>query len=364
MRFAKILLAAALTSAPVPALAQSLEQMAGQMIVVGFGGDDVADASVRKLTEEISSSGIGGVMFLKVNVKSRSAVEAMNKAFLAAAPDGLKPFITLDQEGGAVERLTSAVGFDEIPDAETVAARYSPAEAEPVYAKLADGVAAWGFNVNFAPVVDLNANPDNQVIAKFGRAFSSRPDNVAAYAEAVVAAHHQAGLLTALKHFPGHGSSTADSHEGYVDITRSWNADELSPYVKMFAGGYTDFVMVGHLINRTYSNEPASLSPEWIDGELRGKLGFRGVVITDDLEMGAIRQHYSLRETVIRAVRAGVDVLLFSNTAKPRASLPDEIRAILVAESEADPAFKARIQESYGRIVALKARIGHPSAPS
>ena len=126
----------------------------------------------------------------------------------------------------------------------------------------------------------------------------------------------------------------------------------------MFKDGYADFVMVGHLINRNYSDQPASLAPEWIDGVLRTELGFSGVVISDDLEMGAIREHYDLRETVLRAVRAGTDVLLFSNTAKPRDSLPDEVRAILASEAEADPAFKARIEESYKRIVALKARIG------
>lgn len=358
MRFFPILLTSAMILSAAPVLAASLDEMAGQMIVVGFGGDDVSDASVKKLTSEIASSGIGGVMYLKVNVKSRTAVEAMNKAFLAASPSGLKPFITLDQEGGLVERLTESVGFREIPNAETIAAEYTPEQSEPIYAKMAADIAAWGFNVNFAPVVDLNANPKNQVIAKFGRAFSSKPGEVADYAEAVVAAHHTAGLITAIKHFPGHGSSTADSHEGYVDITRSWSQDELSPYTKMFNDGYADFVMVGHLINRNFSDQPASLAPEWIDGVLRGDLGFSGVVISDDLEMGAIRKHYDLKETVTRAVRAGVDVLLFSNTAKPRASLPDEVRAILVAEAEADPAFRTRIEESYKRIVALKARIG------
>jgi beta-N-acetylhexosaminidase len=250
------------------------------------------------------------------------------------------------------------VGFEEIPNAAKIAAQYTPTQSEVVYEKMADAVAAWGFNVNFAPVVDLNSNPDNQVIAKFGRAFSANPEEVSAYAKAVVAAHHKAGLVTALKHFPGHGSSTADSHEGYVDITRSWQTDELSPYAKMITDGYADFVMIGHLINRHYSPEPASLAPEWIDGVLRTDLGFAGVVISDDLEMGAIRQHYDLEQTVTRAVRAGIDVLLFSNTAKPRASLPDEIRAILVDEAAADPAFKARIEQSYERIVALKARIG------
>lgn len=358
MRIAKTFLATALTLLAWPAYAQSLEQMAGQMIVVGFGGDDVSDASVKNLTSEIATSGIGGVMYLKVNVKSQAAVVAMNKAFLAAAPDGLKPFITLDQEGGSVERLTGAVGFTEVASAESIAAEYTAEQAEAIYARMASGISDWGFNVNFAPVVDLSTNPDNQVIAKFGRAFSADPKEVASYAEAVVAAHHQAGLITAIKHFPGHGSSTADSHEGYVDITRSWRQEELSPYTQMFNDGYADFVMMGHLINRNYSAEPASLSPEWINGVLRTDLGFTGVVISDDLEMGAIRQHYDLEQTVTRAVRAGVDVLLFSNTARPRASLPQEIRAILLAEAEADPAFRARIEESYQRIVSLKSRIG------
>jgi beta-N-acetylhexosaminidase len=120
--------------------------------------------------------------------------------------------------------------------------------------------------------------------------------------------------------------------------------------------------MVGHLYHKDYASGsgklPASLSPQWIDGALRHGLGFTGVVISDDLEMGAIRKLYDLHDTVVRAVNAGVDVLLFSNTAAPSGGLADKIRGILVAEAESDPAFKARIEASYARIVALKARIG------
>ncbi|MBK8083791.1 MAG: glycoside hydrolase family 3 protein [Devosia sp.] len=358
MRLATTLLASILMFGALPAVAQSLDGMAGQMIVVGFGGDDVGDKSVKAAIAEIASGGIGGVMFLKTNVKSRAAVEAMNAAFRAAAPD-VVPFITLDQEGGLVERLTKAVGFTEIADAATIAARHTPAEARPIYDKLARGVAAWGFNVNFAPVVDLAVNPENQVIAKFGRAYGRTGSVVAAYAAEVVAAHHAAGLVTSLKHFPGHGSSTADSHEGFVDITRSWTDAELDPYRNLIGAGYADMVMVGHLIDTEVdpTGAPASLSAPWIEGVLRGDLGFAGVVITDDLEMGAIRDHYNLQQTVIGAVRAGVDVLLFSNTAKPRASLGDEVRAILVAEAGRDPGFRVRIEQSYRRIVAFKARV-------
>jgi beta-N-acetylhexosaminidase len=349
------LLGAALVAAPVSA--QTLEQMAGQMIAIGFAGDSADDASVAALREEIAAGGIGGVMFLKTNVAGLKAVRQMNEAFQAASPD-LPPLITLDQEGGAVERLTEAVGFEEIPNARIVAQQNSPEAAARIYGAMAEEVAALGFTVNFGPVVDLDLNRDNQIIAKYGRSFSKMPKTVIAYAEAFIEAHREAGLLTALKHFPGHGSSTADSHEGFVDITQSWQPAELIPYRALIEAGLADLVMVGHLIHTDYSELPSSLAPEWITGVLREELGFNGVVISDDLEMGAIREHFSLEETVTRAVRAGMDVLLFSNTADTRASLGAEIRAVLVSEAEKDPAFRARIEESYARIVKLKAGIG------
>ncbi|ODT74773.1 MAG: hypothetical protein ABS76_36165 [Pelagibacterium sp. SCN 64-44] len=330
------------------------------MIVVGFEGQKAGDAGVRAVADDLAAGRLGGVMFLKKNVASLGAVREMNAAFRAAAPD-LPPFITLDQEGGAVERLTRDVGFKEIPNAASIAARHDPAAAEKIYAEMARGVAAEGFSVNFGPVADLNTNPDNQIIARFGRAFSAKAEIVIAYDEAFIRAHHAAGLVTALKHFPGHGSSTADSHEGFVDITRSWDPQELEPYRALIGEGLADMVMVGHLYHADYANgdgeTPASLSPRWIDGVLRGELGFDGVVISDDLEMGAIRDHFSLEDTVTRAVRAGMDVLLFSNTAKYRPGLPQEVLDILLEEAAADPEFAARIEESYRRIVALKARL-------
>ena len=345
----------------LPGQAQTLEQMAGQMIVVGFQGDDAGDKSVKAVTADIAAGMVGGVMYLKPNIKSLAAVEAMNEAFRAASPD-LPPFITLDQEGGAVERLTKAVGFEEVPNAATVAKTYTSAEAQKLYGEMARGIAELGFSVNFGPVADLDVNPKNQAITKFGRSFGRSGETVAAYDEAFIAAHHAAGLVTSLKHFPGHGSSTADSHEGFVDISDSWSKTELEPYRIMFADGYADMVMVGHLYHSAYAGEgsklPASLSSEWITGLLRGDLGFEGVVISDDLEMGAIRKLYDLEETIVRAVNAGTDVLLFSNTAKPSTNLAAQIRDILVAEAESDPAFRARIEASYARIVALKARIG------
>ena len=344
----------------LPSQAASIDQMAGQMIVVGFQGKGVDDPAVKALRAELAAGRLGGVMYLKTNVQSLDAVSAMNAAFRAASP-ALLPFITLDQEGGAVERLTKDVGFTEIPNAAAVAKADTPAEAETLYSTMATAIAELGFTVNFGPVADINLNPNNQIIAKFGRAFGTDAATVASYDQAFIDAHHQAGLLTALKHFPGHGSSTGDSHEGFVDITETWTDQELDPYRTLIAQDYADFVMVGHLYHAGYADNgtqtPASLSRQWISGVLRETLGFKGVIISDDLEMGAIREHYDLHDTVTLAVRAGMDVLLFSNTAKYHAGLGREILDILIAEAEADPDFAAMIEASYDRIVALKARI-------
>ncbi|RYE56533.1 MAG: glycoside hydrolase family 3 protein, partial [Hyphomicrobiales bacterium] len=326
----------------------------------GFDGKSADDASVKAMAGELAAGRLGGVMYLKKNVASLEAVKAMNEAFRAASPD-LPPFITLDQEGGAVERLTTDVGFTEIPNAATIAAQNTPEEAEAIYAKMAAGIVKEGFTVNFGPVADLNTNPDNQVIAKFGRAFGANPVTVTDYDRAFIEAHHQEGLATALKHFPGHGSSTADSHEGFVDISKTWDEAELEPYRALIGEGLVDMVMIGHLYHEGYAEgdeqTPSSLSPRWIEGVLRTDLGFDGVVISDDLEMGAIRDHFTLEETVVEGVKAGMDILLFSNTGYQRPGLNKEVLDILLKEATSDPVFAERIKQSYERIVALKQRL-------
>ncbi len=368
-----------------PVSAETIEKMAGQMILTGFQGDSVDDESVLALAEDIRNGRVGGVMYLKQNIKDFDSVTAINRLFMSANPD-LPPFISVDQEGGAVQRLTPAVGFPDTPSAEEMVAEYGKSPSalsqdqlttflqdinEPVtfsgplqvYERMAQNLEKWGFNVNFGPVVDLNINPGNPIIAKYGRAYGDDAITVSTYAFAFIDAHHKYGVLTALKHFPGHGSSTGDTHEGFVDITNTWQEAEFGTFRRVISSAKADFVMVGHLYNAQHSGPadglPASLSRFWITEELRGKLKYDGVVITDDLEMAAVRKLLPIGERVRQAVRAGVDVLLFSNTAKPRATLAAEVQAILVEEAERDPAFAALIKRSYERIVEVKKRL-HP----
>lgn len=338
------------------AVEPSLEEMAGQMIFVGFQGDSVS--TTKPLADMIGDGRLGGVMYLRTNIKSLDEVARMNAQFNHSGAK-FPPFVALDQEGGQIERLTKAVGFKEIPSAQDIAGRNNVAAAEATYKTMAQSIAALGFNVNFGPVVDLNINKKNPIIARYGRSYGPDVGDVVKYAGTFVRAHSSAKVMTALKHFPGHGSSAADSHEGFVDITKTWQPQELEPYRQLIASGNADMVMVGHLYHADYADGsadqlPSSLSKNWINGVLREQLGFDGVVITDDLEMGAIRSHFSIRDTVTAAVRAGVDILLFSNTAKYRLGLPDEVREILVSEAKNDPLFAQRIRESYQRIIALK----------
>jgi len=368
--------------------------MAGQMVLIGFQGNSVDDKSVQAVAKEIADGTVGGVMFLKTNVFDKTHVVAINKLFMASAKGGLPPFISVDQEGGAVQRLTEAVGFPSTPSAEDIGKLRLPTTPQPVsdlyagtdltpdpnvpakpaaalrplpdqaaarkiYERLATNLAAWGFNVNFGPVVDLNINPKNPIIAKYGRSYGNQADDVGAYAFSFIDAHHQHGVLTALKHFPGHGSSTKDSHAGFVDISKTWDPAEFTSFKYIMRSQAADFVMVGHLYNTQLNGPadgmPASLSHFWITDQLRGTLQYNGVVITDDMEMAAVRKLLpDIKKRVITAVKAGEDVLLFSNTSNPRPGIGAEIVRILVDEAKADPAFEKRIEQSYARIKTLK----------
>jgi len=333
-----------------------LETMIGQMLMVGFEGDELSDPGPQRILSHIAAGRLGGVILFKRNVKSAAAVKRMTAAFQAAAP-GLPVLVAIDQEGGRVQRLTEAVGFSETPSAARVARRGST-EARALYDRLARGLAEWGFNVNLAPVVDLGVREDNPIIARIGRAYSADPASVTKFASEFVDAHRRAGVITSLKHFPGHGSSGGDTHHGFVDVSKSWSPQELAPFRAMIDSGRADTVMVAHVHLAAYapdgSRAPASLSPEVIEGLLRGQLGFDGVVISDDMEMGAIATLGSPVGVAARAIIAGNDILIYAGGAAPGRDLVTVLQRRLKQAAVQDPQVADRIRQSYQRIVRLK----------
>ena len=361
MRSLVALLALVVLTAPArimsPAL-PALERMIGQMIVVGFSGSEPLHGNVLQTRRQIAEGRIGGVMLLGRNVTDAAGTRRLIAALTHAATD-LPLLVAVDQEGGRVARLRWRTGVTPFPSARRVSETMDPAQAAALYEKGARDLAALGFNLNFGPVVDVDVNPFNPVIGRLGRSYSSEPARVAHYAGAFVQGHRKAGVLTALKHFPGHGSSTRDSHHGTTDITETWSEDELLPFASLIAKGQADIVMTGHLLHRDHeATLPATLSHRIVTGLLRERLGFDGVVIADDLQMGAVRRHFSEEEAAVAAIRAGVDILLFSRDRAIDPTLVDRVMGAVAVAARRDPRLRERIERSHARIVALKARLG------
>lgn len=301
------------------ATAGALEEAAGRLLLIGFPGASPSGRMTQALARQIAKGQAGGVVFLRHNIEGRRNTSALTNLFLSAA-NGRAPLLCIDQEGGAVQRLKS--GYTKIPPAGRIAARMTPRQARDVYARMAREVRGAGFNVNLAPVVDVR-DPGNPVIGKYERAYGTDPRTIAAYAGAFVEAHRAAGVACAVKHFPGHGTSRGDSHEGFVDISRTWTPRELEPFRLLIRQRDADIIMGGHLSHRKLAPEgvPITFSKTSLTRVLRGELGFRGAIMTDDLDMGAIRRVYPLSEAVVRSLAAGNDLLLLSNSAKPDANL-------------------------------------------
>jgi beta-N-acetylhexosaminidase len=223
-------------------------------------------------------------------------------------------FIAADAEGGRVMRLSPRLGYAPTRPAQELGQRDDPAFTRAEARRMGAMLREAGINWNLAPVVDVAVNPENPAVVALGRTYSADPAKVAAHAEAFVAGMHDEGVLTALKHFPGHGSSRSDSHHGFTDVTDTARLRlELRPYRILIADGMADSVMTAHVFNRGLDPwDPATLSRYTVHRVLRGWLHYQGVAVSDDLLMGAIAQHYGLEDAVVRALDAGVDVLLIS----------------------------------------------------
>ena len=257
----------------------------GQMLLVGFPGTRPDEPWPTRVAAMIGEGRLGGVILFADNIQGPAQLRKLTAALvLAGGAD--PPFIAVDQEGGSIQRLTRRKGFQPLPSARTMGKK-PLCEAYALYLRTAEELAAAHINVNFGPVVDLDVNPKNPAIGLKARSYDRDPARVVAYAEEFVDAHRAAGVLTAAKHFPGHGSALRDPHIAIVDIGDTWQAEELAPFAALIADGRMPMVMVGHLIYPRFSDgdRPTSLSRRAITEELRGALGFEGLVVTDDLGM-------------------------------------------------------------------------------
>jgi beta-N-acetylhexosaminidase len=350
----------------------ALEDKIGQMLMIGFRGTSVSEGSF--IVEDIRKRNLGGVILFDHDVLSKTRgrnivsgaqVRELVSALQAKAATPL--LIAVDQEGGRIARLKERDGFPASVSHSALGQRNDLAYTAEQAGRIASLLAELGINVNLAPDVDLCSNPDNPVIAKLERCFSADPRIVTEHAAAYVKAHRQRGILTALKHFPGHGSSRADSHLGFVDVTETWDKAELEPYAELIKQGLADMVMTAHVFNAKLDPEnPATLSPGILDGKLRRGLGFEGVLVSDDMQMGAIVSKYGFETAVRKALEAGTDILIFGNNLGYDERITSRVVELVKKLVHDGALTEERIDQSYRRIMRLKERLqqaqGRPAA--
>ena len=334
----------------------SLDVKIGQMIMVGFPGQEVMQDDPT--LQEIKGGKVGGVVLFEKNILADNPyikLKQLNWALQSAAPQPL--FIALDHEGGKVNRLKEKYKFPK-----TVSAQYlgeiGSLDTVRFYGEIyASTLAGLGFNVNFAPVVDLSINKDNPVIHKIQRSYTDDPDSMTLFAQEMIAAHDRFNVISVVKHFPGHGSSHADTHLGIADVTDYWQSKEIKPYKDLIDSGQVKAVMTAHIVNKRLDTLglPGTLSHPIVTGLLREELGFGGVVFSDDMQMHAITKYYGLEKAIKLSIQAGVDVLIFSNNIPASEERTvDAVHRIIKALVKSGEITEDRIDGSYRRIMKLK----------
>lgn len=307
--------------------------------MIGFNGMTLTPDN--PVWDDIQKGRIGGVILFSQNadkahpeyvknIKDAPQVKKLITDLQALAPTPL--FVAIDQEGGKVSRL------DEGFDVSRLSAGYLGEKDDETQTfneadKTAHTLKQLGFNVNFAPCVDVALNPQSPIIEKQERSFSSDPKTVTRHARQVVLAHQKNGVLPVLKHFPGHGSAKGDTHTGFVDITDDFQADELIPYRLLIRQKLAAAVMTTHVFNKNIDPKfPLSLSHASITRELHKNLGFTGLVFSDDLQMRALADHFTLKDIVINALSAGTDVLVFGNNLQYQPDIAKQVQQIILTD--------------------------------
>ncbi|WP_339251131.1 beta-N-acetylhexosaminidase [Sporosarcina sp. FSL W8-0480] len=326
----------------------SVEEKVGQLLVVGMSGKTF-NGDIERL---IRQRKVGGIILLGKNISTPSGiVQILNESKKANEGNKIPLFLSVDEEGGRVSRVPA--GLKKLPAASLVGQKNNESFAYDTGVYLAELLHAFGYNMNFAPVLDVNSNPQNPVIGD--RSFSSDPQKVASLGMSVRKGMNDNGIISVVKHFPGHGDTHIDSHKSLPVIQKSLQQlqeTELVPFEKAIDEN-VDMIMVAHILFPELDKEfPSSLSKKIITDLLRNEMHYNGVVITDDLTMGAIVNEYSVAEAAIQSFMAGSDLLLVAGDYTNQIDTFDT----LVEAVESGIISMERLDESVRRILELKNR--------
>jgi len=332
----------------------------GQLFMIGFEG--AALSSNDPIAKDITDRNLGGViLFDRLLAKKLTTNNIVTPTQITDLTSSLQELaggnllIAVDQEGGMVARLKEQHGFPATPGAETLGRAADKEQTSRCSKQVACMLNTLGINFNLAPVVDLNIYPQNPIIGAYGRSFSNKQDIVFENAVKWTAAHRQEGVLSCIKHFPGHGSSLNDSHLGFVDISATWEQKELQPYKDFINDGYEEAIMVGHLFNSNLDDSyPATLSYPTVHGILRNQLQYKGLIISDDMQMRAITDRFGLAEACCKTISAGVDMLIIGNNICHDPHILEELQLKLLEAVDMGTLTIERIDEAWTRIQKFK----------
>ncbi|OGR58411.1 MAG: hypothetical protein A2X36_07255 [Elusimicrobia bacterium GWA2_69_24] len=349
------------------AAAESLERLAGRVLLVGARGETAAGGDFERI---VCGAGAGGVILFDTdvgengtprNILSQKQTARLTRDLQAMARRcGDAPLlIAADVEGGVVNRLRALPGLGDIRSARWLG-KQDPERTRQEAERIARAMRAVGMNWDLAPVVDLDLNPRNPAIGRWGRAYSPDPNLVSQHAAAFIRGLRKRGVLNCIKHYPGEGSGVSDPHQGVADVSATADLEkELLPYRSLFAAKAPDCVMTAHLYHRTLDPKNiVSLSSAAITWMLRGELGYDGLVLSDDLQMGAATEKHTLEEAAVLALRAGTDMLTLSNNRGAYDfAAAERVRAAIVRAVQEGRLPRARLEAASRRILRLKDRI-------
>lgn len=340
----------------------NMDEKIGQMFIVGFDGVNPNN----KITDMIQNQHAGGVILFQRNIGNPEQLLALNNALkninmksYAMPKESIPLFLSVDEEGGSVSRLPEQLR--KLPTALSVGEINDKGFSYHVGSLLAEEIKMFGFNVNYAPVLDVWSNPENTVIGD--RAFGTNPNIVSDLGIETMKGIRDAGIIPVVKHFPGHGNTVVDSHIGLpkvdYDLNRL-NDFELVPF-KSAIENQADVVMIAHILMTSIDPEnPATLSKKIVTDILRKQMGFSGVVITDDMTMGAIKMNYDIGDAAVKSVLAGSDIILvchgYDKQMEALNAVKDGVKNGTISED--------RINESVSRILELKKRYKLNDQPS
>jgi beta-N-acetylhexosaminidase len=332
-----------------------LSVLCGQLLVGGFNGIDLPTRFATALREGRR----GGAILFRRNLPDLAAAHRLSCALVDAAGPDLPPFISVDQEGGRVARLHAP--FPKLPPMRVLGTIGETDLVRRAARVVGRELFALGFNLDFAPVLDVDSNPDNPIIGD--RSFARDPARVSACAVAFAEGLEAEGVMACGKHFPGHGDTSVDSHVDLPIIHHDrarLDAVELPPFRAAAAAGIATMMTAHVVVTSIDAQVPATMSRAVCTELLRGDVGFRGVLFSDDLEMAAVAARYPIETSAVASIEAGCDALLVCSDE----DLQDRAHEALVRAAERDPGFRARVEEAARRVLEVRRRMPPRPAPA